>query len=80
YTNSMDPNFFEGVWEDVAAKYAKALQGHRVEIRVLDKPGAATGAREAWSAFESRVAKISSGWRIPGGRLYSAEDFYESRE
>jgi hypothetical protein len=79
YTRLMEPNSFEGVWEDVAKRYADALKGHRVEVRVLDSQKS-TDKCSTWDRFESRIRKISSGWRIPGGRVYSAEDFYESAE
>lgn len=78
----MNSRIFEGVWEDVARDHAQALKGHRVEIRVLDGREAGTPQtfEESWSEFESRVAAISRGRRIPGGRMYTAVDFFESRD
>jgi hypothetical protein len=68
---------FEGVWDDLAKTHADALKGHRVEIRVLDEP---QSPKTSWKEFETSIRKISAGWRIPGGRFYSAQDFYESNE
>ncbi len=75
----MHSNRFEGIWEDLTQRHSQALRGHRVEIRVLD--GASeTETTETWAVFEANVAAISRGWRIPGGRMYTAGDFYESRD
>ena len=76
----MEPRIIEGDWDDVSVKHAKDLRGHRVEIRVLEAGEKGRSRSESFAAFEARVGKITRGWRIPGGRLYTAEDFYESRD
>lgn len=76
----MEPRIIEGVWEDVAAKHASALKGHRVEIRVLAKEDKGRSQLEKWHHFIAEVGKITKGKRIPNGRIYTAEDFYESQD
>lgn len=76
----MEPRIIEGVWEDVAAKHASALKGHRVEIRVLPPQKTREDAVRLWAEFEREVAKITRGIQIPEDRMLTAEDFYESEE
>ncbi|MBI5706672.1 MAG: hypothetical protein HZC36_06745 [Armatimonadetes bacterium] len=76
----MDPRIIEGNWDDVSTKHAKELAGHRVEIRVLDEVKTGQKKRGTWDDFEAIAREITKGWRLPEGKIYRAEDFYESPE
>ncbi len=82
YNQRLKEVVYEGVWEDVASKHAKAFMGHRVEIRVLDIPEGESKQTpiDAWAEFERRITEVTKGKTLPLGCLYSAEDIYESNE
>jgi hypothetical protein len=71
---------FQGVWEDLSAKQANFLKGHRVEIRLLDgTEGTPEQTRnEVWADFEARIGEITKGWTFPNEQLLTAAAFYES--
>jgi hypothetical protein len=69
----------EGLWEDVSAKHSGELQGHLVEIRVMDEKEPAA-PKESLRAFEARIRQLTGGIRLPEGKVYTAEDIYECSE
>jgi hypothetical protein len=76
----MDSQSFEGMWEEISMRHGKDLQGHRVQVRVVDRAAPANrgSIQKSWNSFERKVGKLSRGRRIPSCRLYTSEDFYET--
>jgi hypothetical protein len=77
----MEQRILRGDWEEVSSRHGDYLKGHEVEIRIVD--GIANPDRSAdveWQRFLERVGRLTQGKSLPPGKVFRAEDFYESSD
>lgn len=77
----MEYQIIQGIWEELAPLHSANLQGHRVEIRVLDGGHRRASIDKAdFDKSMSRIAELTKGAGSISPTPLRAEDFYETAE